>query len=297
MARLPGLIDRATRRWGLSLGTPFSVGTAAWTTPGVMADGTPVVLKLTFPHDEAKYEATALALWQGHAAVELLDHDTQDWALLLRRAHPGTLLLADISPPHVRLGIAVEILRNLHRAVASGTEMPSLTTVSAAWSHIATQRANRWAHLYEAYREEVTYGLGLLAAFGRPGAKPGPLVVLHGDLNPGNILLDAPGSVPPQWLAIDPKPMIGDPGYDLWPVLSQIDNPFLYPDPLAVLRPRVELAARALGIPFRRICEWACARSVESVLWQLETWPDPARQALALKDLTQVRCWAMLARS
>ncbi|MBK5250034.1 MAG: phosphotransferase [Actinomycetales bacterium] len=296
MARLPELVERAVQRWGLTLGAPFGVGTAAWTAPGTTGDGTPIVLKVVFPHDEAQHESTALALWHARAAVELLASDPQDWALLLRRAHPGTLLLHDGSPPEVRLAAALEVLRDLHRAPAAGSGLPLLSDVSAIWSRIATERANRWARLYQPYRADVSYGLELLSAFASPGVMPGPTVVLHGDFNPGNILLDAPGKLTPQWLAIDPKPMLGDPAFDLWPLLSQVDHPFAHPDPVAVLAPRVELASATLGIPFVRICEWAAARTVESVLWQVETWPEPARQADALADLAQARCWAQLAR-
>src|SRR5699024_11083886 len=99
-----------------------------------------------------------------------------------------------------------------------------------------------------------------------------------------------------RWLAIDPKPMVGDPAYDVWPALAQIDDPFAYPDPAAVLVPRINLAHQMLGVPPRRICEWACARTVESVLWRLETWPDPAQQQHNLRELPAVRTWATLAQ-
>jgi streptomycin 6-kinase len=44
----------------------------------------------------------------------------------------------------------------------------------------------------------------------------GRRVLLHGDFNPGNVLAGRTGT----WVAIDPKPMIGDPAYDLWPLLE-----------------------------------------------------------------------------
>lgn len=294
--RVPDLVARATQRWSLRLGEPFGVGTASWTAPGTLPDGTPVVLKVTYPHTEASYEAIALRIWRGHSAVELLDHHGADWALLMRRAIPGRLLLDDTSPAEHRLQIALSILADLHRAPLAEFTMPALTGVAAKWARVAPQRANTWHHLYPAYHAEMQYGLDLLAAFADPAAMPAPTVALHGDLNPGNILLDAPTNGPAQWLAIDPKPLVGDPGYDLWPILAQIDDPFAYPDPTAVLVPRIELAHRVLGVPQRRICEWACARTVESVLWRLETWPDPTQQQHNLRELPTVRIWATLAQ-
>lgn len=296
LEQLPSLVARAVQRWSLRLTEPFGVGTTAWTAPGVMPDGTPVVLKITFPHEEAQYEAAALRAWHGYSAVELLDHHGPDWAILMRRAHPGTLMLHDHSPAQVRLRTGLELIANLHRAPVRGDELPLLRHAAARWTKIATDRANRWAHLYEHYRQEMQYGLGLLAGFADHQATPAPMVGLHGDLNPGNILLDAPVGGPGHWLAIDPKPMLGDPAYDLWPMLAQVDSPFGYPDPMAVLAPRVEMAEQILGVPARRICQWACARAVEAVLWQLETWPDPADQRSALGELPAVRCWAQLAQ-
>jgi streptomycin 6-kinase len=41
-------------------------------------------------------------------------------------------------------------------------------------------------------------------------------VLLHGDFNPGNVLSWGDG----RWAVIDPKPMIGDPAYDPWPLVG-----------------------------------------------------------------------------
>jgi len=295
MQRLPELVHRAQQRWQLRLTEPFGVGTAAWTAPGTLPDGTPVVVKISYPHDEARHEAAALRAWHGWAAVELLDHHAQDWALLLRRAHPGTPLLHDTSAADLRLGHGLEVLRNLHQADITGAPMPHLVTVSAHWAGLAAARADRWAAMLTGGEQLVRAGLDLLRAFGTPGARPGPVVLLHGDLNPGNLLLDAPTPGTGHWLAIDPKPMIGDPAYDLWPLLAQVDQPFSAPDPLALMHHRVQHAAQVLQIPALRICEWALARTIEALLWQLETFTDPARRTAAVGDLRQAEVWYRLA--
>ena len=48
-------------------------------------DGTPAALKVAFPHDEARVERHALALWGGHGAVRLLESDAGTCAMLLER--------------------------------------------------------------------------------------------------------------------------------------------------------------------------------------------------------------------
>ena len=60
--------------------------------------------------------------------------------------------------------------------------------------------------------------------------------------------------------------MVGDPGYDPWPLLEQLDDPFEHPDPEAVLGHRLALVADAVGEEPRRLAAWAVARRVEAVL-------------------------------
>lgn len=291
VATLPALVDRAATRWQLRLGEPFGVGTASWTAPGALPDGTPVVLKISFPHDEARYEAVALALWRGSAAVELLAHEAEDWALLMRRAHPGTPLLATPGTPEQRIEACLGVLANLHQAPIADVGVPVLRDVAGRWTAIASERASRWSSLIGDRMPVVERGIERLYYFSRDHAPS--TVLLHGDLNPGNLILDDPGT--PHWLAIDPKPMLGDPAYELWPVLSQIDDPFAYPDPIPVLMPRLLRACQVLGLPPGRVAQWALARTVEAVLWQLDTWPTPDRQATSLAWLGEASAWAQVA--
>jgi len=291
VAALPDLVSRAVARWGLLLGEPFGVGTASWTAPGLLPDSTPVVLKISFPHDEARFEAMALALWRGSAAVELLAHDADDWALLLRRAHPGTPLLADPGPPDNQIDACLGVLANLHMAPVGDVGVPLLREVCERWVRLANARAARWSGVLGDRAPLVANGIDALRVLAADDG--GPTVLLHGDLNPGNLILDDPGT--PHWLAIDPKPMVGDPAYELWPVLSQIDDPFRYPDPLAIAEPRLRRAAQAFAISSDRVALWAFARTVEAALWKLETWQSPASQREAADWLDEARVWAMLA--
>lgn len=291
LAGVPALVERAVERWQLRLDAPFGVGTASWTAPGTLPDGTPVVLKISFPHDEARYEAMALSLWRGSAAVELLAHDADDWALLLRRAHPGTPLLGSAAPPEAQIDACLGVLANLHLAPVADVGVPALREVCAHWVGLAGSRAARWSALLAEHAELVNRGIEQLRAFALDAQAPA--VLLHGDLNPGNLILDDPGV--PHWLAIDPKPMVGDPAYDLWPVLSQIDDPLAHPDPVAVAAPRLARAAGALSLSAGRIASWAMARTVEAVLWKLDTWTTPQIQAEAIAWLREAQLWADLA--
>ena len=94
---IPARAARAVERWDLVLGEPFETGMAGWTAPATTAAGADVVLKLSYPHSEARDEAAALAAWHGAGAVEMVGADADDWALLLHRLRPGSTLGTSIS--------------------------------------------------------------------------------------------------------------------------------------------------------------------------------------------------------
>ena len=110
---IPALAARAVERWSLVLGEPFESGMAGWTAPATTAAGTEVVVKLSYPHVEARDEAAALGAWHGAGAVEVLDADADDWALLLRRLRPGTSLRDERLPPGEHLAVGAELLRRM----------------------------------------------------------------------------------------------------------------------------------------------------------------------------------------
>lgn len=88
-------------------------------------------------------------------------------------------------------------------------------------------------------------------------------MVVHGDAKPTNSLAAQrqPG------LLIDAKPMIGDPGYDVAPLVLQLGSPLNQPHPVQTLRARYRLLADVLSLPPDRLVAWSIARSVESALW------------------------------
>ncbi|MFE6774866.1 aminoglycoside phosphotransferase family protein [Streptomyces sp. NPDC057702] len=259
LATLPALIAEFQDRWSLRLGPPIHGGSCSWVAPATLPDGGAAVLKLTWPHREASGEARGLRTWAGDGAVRLLAADQRRYALLVERCVPGTELDdAEHLTPEARLLAAAELLRGLWSAPVPRAGLETLATVTGEWATLVERRMARLAPGYDPAL--VAVGADLLR---RLPASATRQVVVHGDFNPGNIL--AAGRRP--WLAIDPKPMVGDPGYDPWPLLTQLDDPFEYADPGAVLAHRYALFADAVGEDPRRLLAWSMARAVESALW------------------------------
>ncbi|WP_306216000.1 aminoglycoside phosphotransferase family protein [Actinoplanes sp. RD1] len=268
LAELPRLIDEVRDGFGLFLGAPLHGGSCSWVAPATLADGTGVIVKISWPHREMYAEPAALRLWDGHGAVRLLRHDRSRHALVLERCLPGEQLAARPFPADESLRIAAAVLRRLWSAgvpetwAAHDPETPeSLVDVAADWGDMVSERM---ARLHPAYDPGlVAEGARLLHDL--PLSAPRE-VVLHGDFNPGNILSSAAGGAAAgadgeDWVAIDPKPMIGDPAYDCWPLIEQLGDP-------AARAARVRLLAAELDLEPARIAAWCVARSVEAALWR-----------------------------
>ncbi|WP_245981813.1 aminoglycoside phosphotransferase family protein [Streptomyces reniochalinae] len=287
LAGLPALVEKVRARWQLRLGAPFHGGSCSWVAPAERADGSRAVLKLTWPHPEARTEGTALSLWNGDSAVRVHEQDAEHFALLLERVEPGDELgRADHLPAEDRLLSAAEVLRRLwsaDAAKAAALGIDALADTTAGWARVAERQAARQ------WPAELDAGLYRLAErlFRALPPTADRTVVLHGDFNPGNLL----SARRAPWLAIDAKPMTGDAAFDPWPLLEQIDDPFAHPDPHRVLRHRTALLADAVGEDVDRIRAWAVARHVEYALWSVDEDADLhhsitlMRQARVLADV------------
>jgi streptomycin 6-kinase len=218
--------------WGVVLGEPFALSPHSYVAPA----GDDAVLKVTPPDDdESDEEADALALWDGEGAVRLLGHDRERPALLIERARPGT----DISllPEDEATAIAVQVGRKLWRP--AGVPFRWIGDHVPRWLDDAQRSGGPGAELIPLARE-------LYASL-----EPGRERLVHGDFHHHNVL-DAGG----RYLAIDPKPMLGEPEYD---VPSFLWNPLPYRMREDVTERRIA-AFGAAGLDEGRIRAWSVIR-------------------------------------
>jgi len=199
LAGLPALAGSFLTRWDLTVDGPPMHGVCALVVPVRRARGEPAVLKVTWPHDEARHEALALSLWDGDGAVRLFAHDDDAWALLLERLDPTTTLAT--APIDEALSVVTSMIRRLDRPAPPGMR------------HMRDNAA-RWTREFAAHDGTVPRELVDQAIAYCHELTPGNRLV-NEDLHYDNVLA---GEREP-WLVIDPKPIAGDLEFGLIPLL------------------------------------------------------------------------------
>ena len=251
--RVPAVVHELAERWGLTLGEPFTNGMAAWVAPVQSKEGV-MVLKLGLPHMEAEQELAALRFWNGDATVRLIEADAALNAMLLERAVPGALLRTRPEPEQDV--VIARLLNRMWRRPAEPHPFRPLSAMAHHWCESSLADADRWPE-----PDLTREGLRVMEEMAR--ARPDD-VLLATDLHAGNVL----SAERAPWLAIDPKPFIGDPAYDATQHLFNCEDRF-NADPLALIARFADL----LGVDRERVRLWAFARlAAEPRDWSIG-WP------------------------
>lgn len=267
LERLPELIAASCQRFDLEgSGPPYDGGMCGWVAPVRRADGRAAVLKVTWPHPEAATEAAALRWWDGAGAVRLLAEDADNWVMVLEACLPGTPLRNTGLDDDQALDLASTVLNGLwSKGIPDGDHsgFDSMQEICSSWADVAEARsAEHGAVLRDLGVDAGILALGIDLLRSLP-ASADRHVVVHGDFNPGNLLAAQRSA----FLAIDPKPMLGDPAYDPWSLVAQVGWPFRRADAGRVVPDRIRRLASQLELPAQRIAAWGIARDVEGGLW------------------------------
>jgi streptomycin 6-kinase len=269
LARLPDLVTEVAAGWQIGVGDPFLPGGAtAWVAPARDHTGRDLVLKVCWLHPEAAHEADGLEAWAGAGAIRLYQAGelAEATVFLLERCRPGTPLRA--LPAHEHDLVIAGLLRRLWVEPPPGHRFRPLLDMCDYWASRYEQRSPAERSCVDALVAEE--GIRLLRDLPRSG---GGGRLLHTDLHAGNVL----AAEREPWLAIDPKPYVGDPAYD---VTQHIFNSvFIEGADAGVLASRM---AHLLGLDPARIVRWLFARSVEASPY----WPGMA-------DLARTLHWSL----
>lgn len=222
-----------------------------------LGDGSTAIIKDLKPFDDVEDElrgAHYLSWRDGAGAVRLLDLDGQ--RMLLEYA--GERMLAhDLAErgDAVATDIAAELMKRLFAPSPIPYPADLQPLRDRFVSLFAKAKADHDAGRLSLYGEAADIAERLLA-------DPRDVRPLHGDLHHDNIMHGPRG-----WLVIDPKGVLGDPGFDAANMFyNPLDRDDLCLDP-ARIAGMADVFARALGQSPHRLLDYAIAYGCLSASW------------------------------
>jgi streptomycin 6-kinase len=186
--RLRATAEEVAREWSVPLGERIPAGRFSF----VAFAGDDAVLKVVpIEDDEADHEADALALLGGDGAVRLLRHDRARRAILIERARPG--YDASGLSEYEAIRVAVAATKKFWRPTARGQPFRWIG------DHVPRWLDNAGDHYLVRQAKEIYATM-----------VPSDATLVHGDFHHHNLL-----SHGDRWVVIDPKPMVGEPEFDV----------------------------------------------------------------------------------
>jgi len=240
---LPDIVVACAEQWSLRVDFPFADGHVSLVVAVERLDGVPAVLKVNFPEEESEREPDALRHWGGRGAVLLLEHDEGRRALLVERCVPGRQLWS-IEDDGKATGIAAQVLARLWSPPPAEHRFLRLADLAERW---AVELERDWETLGGPYeRTLLEVATTTCLELGRDQVDE---VVLHQDFHGGNVLR----AEREPWLAIDPKPLVGERAFDAASLLR--DRRWLLgrPNDAARIRRRLDLLAGDLSLDRERM--------------------------------------------
>lgn len=259
VARLPMLLDDLTAEWELTQDGPPMHGHCSMVTPVRTDDGTPAMLKLGFPEPETRGEHFALRAWAGQGAVRLLRADPRRGALVVERLGPRDLEgIDDLEACRIVAGL----YRRIH--LPPLPRLRSLASLVGRWTAELAELPRSAPIPRRLVEQAVAFGTDLACDRAAPDR------VLHTDLHYANVL---EGDREP-WLVIDPKPVNGDPHYEIAPMLwNRWDE--ISADVRAGVRRRFHALVDAADLDEDRARAWVSVRMAHNAMWALDSGMPP----------------------
>jgi streptomycin 6-kinase len=258
LGKLPQIIKEIENGWSLKVQKPYQNLSYHYVAPCTCDDGGDAVLKIGFPEEDSVvfYEAKMLKMLNGNGAVKLLRINEGLFALLLEKATPGENLAELCQKDGEKATeIAIELMRKIWRKAPSESSFPTVEKWMKGLERAAKSNAGT-----KLFKKAHNYFIELNALSEQK-------FLLHGDLHHENIL----SARREPFLAIDPKGLIGDAGYEISVFLN---NQARWLSNQADRREKLECDVRQFAEAFqikpRDVKKWAFVQAILSAWWTFE---------------------------
>jgi streptomycin 6-kinase len=263
IASLPNVVEVLAVHWQLRDVIPVDNMTFNYVAKAISITHQPVILKISCDAESIADERQALVYFDGEGSIKLIDCNEKYNALLLQQAVTGeTLKSLYSSQAEYVMDSYIGVMKKLHdKNLPNKHRYRHITDWLKALDKLTPEQVP--AHIIDRaieLRDRLLVSMGLL-------------IFLHGDLHHDNILKSGD-----QWLAIDPKGVVGEAEFEI----AAFD--FMYVNELAnksdaktTFVARVNLLAQQANLNTQRIKDWVFVRLVLMAAWQVEDNGDPRR--------------------
>jgi len=258
LVSLPRIVAEISADWSLTVAEPLKNLSYHYVAPCVCADGEEAILKIGFPEEKTEFlsETKTLRLYNGEGTVRLLRTNEKRYAMLLEKLVPGeTLGKMCLQDDRETVRIGADILIKIVREAPEEHGFHKLDD----W-YSGLRRAKETA-----FPAEIVKNARRL--YQELSGKTKRKFLLHGDFHHENIL----SATRAPYLVIDPKGLIGDPGYDIGVFLNNHRNWLEGERDMEIkLDSAVEQFSTVMKIPAVDIRNWAFIQCILSAWWTFE---------------------------
>lgn len=270
--RLPQFLENLAHTQELTLLAPFEHLSFNYVLPVLGSKGEEWVLKVSVPHDEFSREIHALKHFKGRGSARLIAANPEEGWMLIERLLPGTRLV-DVLDEQKAIPLAVSVMQRLWSPITEPQLFISLEKWLRSLEQLDTQ-ASLQQLVSKKLKDFVTSrAKELISNQGEP-------VLLHGDLHHYNILQHQS-----EWLAIDPKGIIGEREFEIGAFLR---NPLcVVEDPLETkeLARNLDWVIDLTSFNRERVLSWCIIQAILCVCWYVEdTMLEKARSLTAYAE-------------
>ena len=270
-------IDELERLWLIEVRQPFPAGEFNFVAPALRADGEQTVVKISPPFETVEIvgEADYLRSRNGNGAVKLIVEDMTRRAILIERAVPGDNLTEVFKDDEAgAVDPAIEVLRSILLL-----EPPDMRGI------IKLENWFDGLRRHESTDFPSDYAAKALSIYDNLSGRPDRTFYLHGDFHPANIV----SATRSPFLAIDPKGIVGDIGYEIAVFLN---NFHWWQETKTDIRPRLERAiaqfSDAFDLDSFELRQWAFAQMVLGAWWTFDEMPEIYSGEVARADIWDV---------
>lgn len=229
----------------------------------------PVILKISCDHDSIFTEYQALQHFKGIGAIKIMDYCSEYHAMLLQSAIPGSLLKDE---PFEKIENIINYYASVAKKLISEQRPVHAFPHIKEWCRVIdeikdprvpkkyiTKAKQSRAWLCESMRHEY---------------------VCHGDLHLENIIKNGE-----QWLAIDPKGLIGELAFEVSAFDLLNENERCLVNATEIMNDRIQRLAAVLNLNIERLTAWIFLRIMLSIQWFIEDNGDPTPMLIAAKNI------------